>query len=89
MVRHHNRNVEFVLLAVIMAARRQGNVASPIRRNPPQSCDKRDEMRLEIPLQMRQIAPVTTAHLDSGMGDKEGLTRSIRYFASLPGMGIA
>src|SRR5579864_2085810 len=43
---------------MIMATRRQSNIACPIRKHPSKLRNKRDEMRFEIPLQMRQVAPI-------------------------------
>src|SRR5579864_8015523 len=43
---------------MVMATRRQRNVASPSRQHPAKLRGKRNEMRFEIPLQMRQVAPI-------------------------------
>jgi|SRR5271169_2569947 len=58
MIGHHHRDVQLVLPAMIMAAAGKYNIASPIRQYTTELRHKRDEMRLEIHLQVRQIAAV-------------------------------
>ena len=58
MIGHHDRNVELVLLPVTMATTGEHDIARPLRQGPPELGYERDEMWLEIPLQVRQIAAV-------------------------------
>src|SRR5579864_7626004 len=43
---------------MIVATRRESNIARPVWKHPAQLRDECDEMRFEIPLQMRQISPI-------------------------------
>ncbi len=58
MIGHDDRDIGLISDAMIMAARRKRNIPGPVRQGATRSCDERDEMRLEIPLQVRQIAAV-------------------------------
>ena len=55
MIWHYDSDVEFVFLAVIMQAR-QHKIARTGGQDAAAVSDEGDEMRFEIPLQMRQIA---------------------------------
>jgi hypothetical protein len=50
--------MQLVTDPIIMAATAQNNIACPFGQNAALLCDKGDEMRLCVSLQMRQIAPI-------------------------------
>ena len=58
MVRHDHRHVKFILLAMIVTAGRENNIARPLRQGSPELRDEGDEMGCEVPLNVWQVPPV-------------------------------
>jgi len=58
MIGHHDCNVKLVLPAMIVAAGTKHDIPRPIGKNPSEFCHKRDEVRREVSLQMRQVPSI-------------------------------
>ena len=55
---HDHRHVEFISTSMIMETRRKYDFSSNRRQNPPELGNKGDEVRREVLLKMRQVAPI-------------------------------
>jgi hypothetical protein len=68
-IRHNHGGVKKVFRVVVMKAASQSDRSSFLRKNPPLKCAESHAMPLEIPLQMRQFAPVEhNSRSDSRLG---------------------
>jgi hypothetical protein len=57
-IRHHDGHVQFIPLAVIVAAGSQHDISRCWWQDPPELSNKSDEVWSEVPLQMRQVPPI-------------------------------
>ena len=60
-IRHDRHDIQRIFSIVIVDAAVKRNLSSQRRKCPPLKCAKRDEVRLEIALQVRQISAIETA----------------------------
>ena len=73
---HDDCGIEFVSFTMVMAARCKYEISRRGRQYPSEFCDKRDEMRGEVSLKVRQITAIELHNKDSGTQEKQGAHRT-------------